>query len=396
MPNRSSLADVRLLGYIRRVNLDIFWSREPSTVQSVLSTARKGKALSEELGLEPMPPRRGPWPVGDTQGMQLCVEVLRYSQREGKNHPGYVQFDSIRKLRSAYSNAYECSPAGCITTTAFKGSYGRTMKLTHSPTDSALVRMFMRGCEKRMGRLVYQDLGLSMEMLLTMLEAWETELADAGCGNVRRRNLVVAGAAFAVLFAGALRGGEVLLMEASELVKRRKDGQRHSSHPHIVIPLMGRFKGETGERNVLLALANETKSGLKVRVWVSRLIRLLVAERKHEIVGPAICNADGYAMERWKLNGLLHEGLGAVQSKRDDLIGDSIKVEEKFSIHRSFRRGATTQAKENNVPEKTIEINNRWRKVENRSGGLPSLPMSELYVEITQALGSRTRFSESL
>ena len=155
----------------------------------------------------------------------------------------------------------------------------------------------MRGCEKRMGRLVYQDLGLSMDMLLLVLESWEKELSEARCGNVRRRNLVVAGAAFVVLFAGALRGGEVLLMEATELVKRRKDGERHSSHPHIVIPLMGRFKGKTGERNVLLALANETKSGLNVRVWVTRLIRLLIAERKHETIGPAICNADGFVME---------------------------------------------------------------------------------------------------
>ena len=60
---------------------------------------------------------------------------------------------------------------------------------------------------------------------------------------------------------------------------------------------MGRFKGKTGERNVLLALANETKSGLNVRVWVTRLIRLLIAERKHETIGPAICNADGFVME---------------------------------------------------------------------------------------------------
>lgn len=73
-----------------------------------------------------------------------------------------------------------------------------------------------------------------------------------------------------------------------------------------------------------------------------------------------------------------------------------IEVRERFNIHRSFRRGATTRAKEMNVPESTIELNNRWRKVQNKQGGLPNLPMSQLYVEITQAFSSKLRFSKSL
>ena len=96
------------------------------------------------------------------------------------------------------------------------------------------------------------------------------------------------------------------------------------------------------------------------------------------------------------MNGILHETLGKIQVNRPDLLAPVIQVEEKFSIYRSFRRGATTRAKEAKVSEPTIQMNNRWRKVQNRSGGLPNLPMSELYVEISQALGSRTRFSKEL
>ena len=76
---------------------------------------------------------------------------------------------------------------------------------------------------------------------------------------------------------------------------------------------MGRFKNETGERNVLLVLANETRSGLKVRKWVERLIQLLISENKHHDIGPALCSRDGFVMERNRLNGLLHEGLMKVQ-----------------------------------------------------------------------------------
>ena len=63
-------------------------------------------------------------------------------------------------------------------------------------------------------------------------------------------------------------------------------------------------------------------------------------------------------------------------------------MEEQFNIHRSFRRGATTRAREAGVPKDVIEANNRWSKVQNKSGGEPCLPMSELYTEITQALAT--------
>ena len=48
----SSLGDRRLCGYIRRANLDIFWSREPGTVGGIMSALKKGRRLSEELGMK--------------------------------------------------------------------------------------------------------------------------------------------------------------------------------------------------------------------------------------------------------------------------------------------------------------------------------------------------------
>ena len=63
---------------------------------------------------------------------------------------------------------------------------------------------------------------------------------------------------FVILFGGSYRGGEVLLIEGSELVKIVNDGKFDTAYPHVVITLMGRFKGEEGEINVLLALDNIT------------------------------------------------------------------------------------------------------------------------------------------
>jgi hypothetical protein len=395
-PDAKAPSDMLLMDYIRRVNLDVLWSREASTVANTMYGLKKEYRLSKELGMDPIRIKMGPWPVKDTQGFQVAITMVRTSRDRGRNAQSYVQFDSIRKIRSAHSNAFEAGVEGALFTEVFRGEHGKMCELSHAPTESTLSRMVMKGCEKRMGRLVNQDLGLAFDVLMEMLSNYDEELGDCATSSVRKRHIVVCAAYFVVSYAAALRGGEGLLMEASELIRRRLDGRADSKHPHVLVPLMGRFKGETGERNVLLGLASMTNGGLKVRTWVERLIMILIREERGKLAGPAICGADGYVMERWILNGELHSALAKVQSSRPDLISASIQVDEKFSIHRSFRRGATTRAKEVNVGEVTINMNNRWRKVQNKSGSLPNLPMSELYVEMNQALATKLRFSRAL
>jgi hypothetical protein len=389
-------ADSQLLAYIRRVNLDMFWCREPGTVGNALRALEKGRKISRDLGLAPVKLRMGPWPVEDTCGFQIAIEILRSSQFPGKNASSYTQFDSIRKMRSAYLTAIEAGPNRCLDNGGFKTDKGQIFSLLDSPTQSRLFVMFMQGCEKRMGRLVKQDLGLSIDMLIEMLDLYEVELGEGETTHERKRMIIVCAAAFVILFAGALRGGEVFMLEASEFVKRRDDGRDRMVNGHVVIPLMGRFKNEVGERNLVVVLANTTDGGLEVRKWIDRLTALLLAEEKHLTTGPAICDNNGYLLERWKVNGELHHMLKRVQLHNPNLIPNDVDVDKRFNTYRSFRRGATTRAKEQGVSEPTIAMNNRWRAVEKNQGGLPKLPMTQLYVEISQALTSKLRFSKSL
>ena len=81
---------------------------------------------------------------------------------------------------------------------------------------------------------------------------------------------------------------------------------------------------------------------------------------------------------------------------RSDLIPQGMDVKGKYSVNRSFHRGATTRAREVGVSEGTIAINNRWRQIERNGGSIPNLPMMELYTEISQTLLSQLRFSKSL
>ena len=388
--------DARKLAYIRRVNLDVMWSREPSTVASSFNALARAKRDSEELGFSAQNIKLGPWPVADTCGFQVVIEMIRHSQGKGKNVSSYIQFDSIRKTRAAYANAYESGPKRCLDNRRLKADKGQLMSFVSGPTDSKLFTMFMLGCEKRMGRFVKQDLGISLKMMKAILERYDVELMDEQVDRDRKRWIIICGAAFIILWAGALRGGEIFLLEASELIKRKRDGRHLRKDGHCVIPLMGRFKQETGERNLIIVLANLTSSGLEIRKWVELLIGLLESEGRAGEVGPALCNKDGYMIEKWRLNGELHSIMATIQENDHGIIPLGTEVDKRFNVYRSFRRGATTRAKEMEVDESIIEMNNRWRKWQNKQGSLPNLPMSQLYVEITQALSTKLRFSRSL
>ena len=69
-----------------------------------------------------------------------------------------------------------------------------------------------------MGRLVKQDLGVSTEMLLAILEIYKDDLADKTVTKVRKRFVVNCASTFLILWVGALRGGKVFVLEVSEFV----------------------------------------------------------------------------------------------------------------------------------------------------------------------------------
>ena len=61
-PVNLSRSNERLMGYNRRVDLDLTWSREHGTVANTLAAAYKGETMSIKLGLVLQAMKLGPWP----------------------------------------------------------------------------------------------------------------------------------------------------------------------------------------------------------------------------------------------------------------------------------------------------------------------------------------------
>ena len=69
---------------------------------------------------------------------------------------------------------------------------------------------------------------------------------------------------------------------------------------------------------------------------------------------------------------------------------------EEFSINRSFRRGSSTHAQNQNILEHIINVQNRWRKVEAAKGRRPKFGMIENYSDIEHLIPTAIRYSEML
>ena len=80
-------------------------------------------------------------------------------------------------------------------------------------------------------------------------------------------------------------------MDADRLCEYIEVGNTYSCYPHLLVPLLGKFKGENGYEMHVLPIKNEPRSGIHIRLWVEPLVKNLKPEGKHNY--PALCDYDG-------------------------------------------------------------------------------------------------------
>ena len=389
-PLESKAEDVRLLRCIRRANLDAMWSREPSTVAGNLRLAIRAVEIAKSLGIDDPFPSMGPFPIEDTLGMKEATILLMRSLDVGK-YKETVQFETMRKMRGVFANAHHASAEG-YASSAVMAKDTRKLMVTECVTYGTFFENFIRGCHKRMGDIAKPDRAISLEVLHHMISQVDTDYNLAAPAN--KLKYALEGSFYLIAFCAALRGEEVTMVNLTGVIKHWHDGVSDPSRPHVVIALLGRLKNEVGERYHLVPLAAETKSGLKIRMWIARVIEhytLLGINR-----GPMFRAANGFPAKAGMFEESFIARLERTQEERPDLISKDSSVSEDYGIFRSFRRGATSEATNRGVEPEVIEANNRWRKVEKAKGKKVSLEMREHYADVRLILNELLKFSTAL
>jgi len=381
--------DDLLMCCIRRVTLDSLWGRESQTVLATLRACRQMVQQLDLVGVDPQFPPLGPYPVGDSFGVRVAIAMVLKSLQPGRYYGDYQQFETIRKMSAAHSNVYLASleGAGCLRAT---GGDRTKQFLNLSPTYSLWFGKFKQGCLRRMGQDVRQDWAITIEAMGALVHELEKEWAVAT--RWKDRHLVATAGAYALIaFGGSFRGNEVFLTDLFGLRKYLGECQ---GKDFVVIPLLGRFKGEQHSRYHLQPLAAVTSSGLQIRVWVERLVAVMDEGGRRQ--GPAFGDASGQVMSARVLEGALMERLQVVKDKRPGVIPADVDCYEDFGISRSFRRGATSSARARGVSEKLIDLVNRWRKFEGAKGRRPAMAMQDHYSDIEILIPELVKFSGSL
>ncbi len=347
--------------------------------------------LWEKTPITPALPSRGPFPVADTFGVGVAIAMVLKSLDKGR-YSAHQQFETIRKLRAGYSNLYISSQEGSAHWRSIGGDKAK-VTLSDCPTQSLWFERFSLGCLKRMGQEVHQDWAIPLPVMHALMDCLDWEWNETKDPMIR---LLVAsvGAYSIIAFCGSFRGSEVFLVDLHGLRKYLLDLNHPENPDHVIIPLLGRFKGETGERYHLTPLASVTSSGLRVREWVKRLV--FVRETQNKYRGPAFCDDNG-GIEKGKVYELaIMDRLAGIQASRPGLLPGDLDVYEEFGISRSFRRGATSSARTRGVNDKQVDLINRWRSFEGGKGKRPQLAMHDHYSNIQIMIPELIQFSKAL
>lgn len=373
-PKACSQADMNLMGYIRRANLDALWSRATGTITGSVAGLRKIIKTAKEFDMLPPLEPLGPWPVEDIQGMRLAITILKASQAPGRNDPTYTQFDSIRKISSSFGNHYEASLKAANSTWVLRSDKANSF-FTDSPVRSEFFTRFMSGLKSRMGRDVRGDIPIDYHILHKMLININLEILDKDTSETRRRWLVTVGAYFILSFVLALRGNETLMLDLRALTENIEQG-RFEKPPHVVLPLLGLFKGEEYKRLHILLAPDVTDSGFEPRKWVHWLVQARRVENRSE--GPAFCDNEGYVLNQQVINDELKTQLVYVKEQDPTLFPPDLKLED-INTNRSFRKGSTSRAQNLLLSDSIIDSNNRWRTFEQAKGSRPTLKLRDHY-----------------
>lgn len=393
-PGKLDGSDSDVWRWIRRANLDAFWSREPRTVDGNLKMILREIRECQAFGYDPFDPW-SPMPSNYNPGTRAAIAMIRDSEKSGR-HEKTKKWSAVRKTRTVFSHIYSASGVGVGETSVAHTDRSRIVT-SRDPTRSEWFSRFSTGLAARLGKRIKQDAAISIQVMVKLQEYMESDWQNLAAGH-DRTHLEQFGTFVLFAFCGSMRGYEVPKTVLTYIRRHIVTPDQAKSGPHrahIGIPLAGRFKLRSNqEQKMLLLIAAETASGLSPVTWIQRLIQTL--ESKGVQSGWLFQTSNGDQMRMTDFENLFYGYLRRIQEGHPELIAPDMDIEEEFGLARSFRRGSNTHARNQGVDPTIIDWINRWNTGEGQSNLVATGSMQQLYSDARQMLSTFLRYSEPL
>ena len=329
----------------------------------------------------------------DHCGYEVAVGMLLYSTRPGRYSNTHLQFDTVRKLRSSYSDFIRASPNSNFVSLAMGDSKGNYQRLISDPCASFWFKRFIEGMRNRMGQLIKPNRVLAHPLIIKLIRYIETR-SNTEVHQEEVHIWLVFLVYVTITYVLSLRGAEGFLLDLKGLNKHWKG----VSQNYTIIPLLGKFKGEHQQSQHLIPCVNCTASGINVRAILRRLIQ---AKRNLGFKdGPAISDFKGNLLTTRDIDDMLIEALTNIYLEDKshfpaDFVSET-DIPSNYQCFRTFRRSAATRAIEKKIAKTDVEIVNRWRAVETAAGKRPYLPMHIHFAQVEELLGPFLRFTNAM
>jgi hypothetical protein len=181
--------------------------------------------------------------VKDTTNAGGEAVIMCHSLDPGRTEDT-VQFETMRKMKSAMVNLAH-TVAGSHSKPAVGGREGKKYTITGDCVFHDWFNRFTRGMHNHMGDKVQQDLGLTADIMVKLMERLELDWEVAENGGDERLWISQLGLFCLAGYARALRGEEITKIELGGARKHFVDGGT-SATTHVMFTLVDRFKAGQG------------------------------------------------------------------------------------------------------------------------------------------------------
>ena len=368
------------------------WSSATLTVRGNKGRLAESLRMSRLVGLQGGYEHVGPLPYYDHCGYETAIQIVLLSRQKGRNSNNYMQYDTIRKLRTAFSNQVRAAPQANRRTLAIGDTAGKYQRLGEDACGSFWYYRFNLGLKCRMGQLWKPNRALSLPLLLSLLEKVEERIKGAFNDKDSHR-WVVFSTYVVVCYVISLRGVEGLLLDLTGLNRHWRSDQEH-----VIIALLGKVKGESADSAHLIPCVKITNSGINVKGILERLIKEKTSLGFLE--GPAISDDTGKLFTMRDIDDMLLEVLTECYGEDRDMFPLDITTIESldkfYHAFRTFRKTSDTRAINQGVKSIDVDIVNRWKTVESSRGKRPNRPMQQHYAQLDLLLGPFLRYTGAM
>jgi hypothetical protein len=228
---REDQVEVFLLTTSSPANLDAFWARKSSTVSHNGTTMRNIVRIGQErFGVtgSSVFKAQGPHPLEDSFGMLKSCMLLDNSLNQGRNETN-VQFETIRKTRSAVSN-YDCTTREDLELHCLAGyKRGEIQSFTGTTVYREWFNISLIGCHAIMGDDKLPDQAMPIEVIPEVQATLERDLFNSQTSEHMIR--VCVHAVFIICgFCTGLRGEKLQMTSMDAMEKHYKKTNLWKAH----------------------------------------------------------------------------------------------------------------------------------------------------------------------